>query len=226
VVVGRRWRRVVELAGAIGNCPGGMAVNGFKTYVSPPGNYPGAKSEGRGWEAVSLPAEAHFDACGWINLKNRLNNVAGTPPENRCASQHLQGPLFDEAQFIKRYAGHRVAGALAPNTEKYEGLYVWARRFRIRGQWHEAKGYRYTPHRACTAYANTNPYKTGQQVRASERMWTVHAGSSKLRIRYIAKHRANNEPSQLNWWVMANSIDASDKDQPWGFVSAECLFSP
>lgn len=100
------------------------------------------------------------------------------------------GPQFEESQFIKRYTGQRVAGAWRPTTEKYEGLYVWARRFRIRGQLHEAKGLKYTPHRACTACANINPYHV------------------------------------LNWWVMASSIDESDKEQPWGFVSAACLFSP
>lgn len=215
----------------IGNCEGDTAALGWKTFVSKPGDYPGAPSEGRGWEAVSLPAEAHFDACGWINLKNWLDNVAGTPPANRCSDDDLQGPTFDdEAQYVKRYAGTRIAGANAPNTTTYKGLYIWARRFLIRGVRHEASGYKYVPHfsssdKTCTAYANVNPYKPGQQVRMSERMWSVHSGSPNVRIRYIARYRAKTEAGDLNWWVMTRSISPSDSDQPWGFVSASCLFS-
>lgn len=212
----------------MGNCAGGTAVDGFYTYVDPNG-YPGARSEGRGWEAVSFPPEAHFDACGWMNIKNRLTGVAGTPPPNRCASGSLlRGPTFtNEAQYIKRTSGTRVSGSYSPpNSTRYRDLYVWARRFIIRGVPHEAKGYKYVPRHDCTAYANINPYKSGQQVLASERMWTVHARSANLRIRYMARYRARKENGDLSWWVMSNSINPSDQSQAWGFISADCLFAP
>ena len=213
----------------LGNCEGGTAVLGWKSFVSKVGDpTPGAPSEGRGWEAVSLPAEAHFDACGWINIKNRLDNAYGTPPENRCADPdlNLHPPDFEFSEYIKQYTGTRVAGADAPVTPDHGGLYVWGRRI----QGHETAGKQLEPHfasssKTCTAYANINPYKTGQQVRESERMWAVHDGSTHIRIRYIAKHRARTEAGDLNWWVMTHSTDESDTEQPWGFVSAECLFS-
>jgi hypothetical protein len=211
----------------MGNCAGGTAVDGFYTYVDTNG-YPGARSEGRGWEAVSLPPEAHFDACGWMNIRNRLTGVEGRPPPNRCASGALRGPSFtNEAVYIKRTSGTRVAGSYAPpNSTRYHDLYVWARRFIIRGRPHEAKGYKFVPRRDCTAYANINPYKSGQQVLSSERMWTVHTGSANLRIRYIARYRARKENGDLSWWVMSNSINPSDSSQAWGFISADCLFAP
>ena len=78
---------------------------------------------------------------------------------------------------------------------------------------------------SCTAYANINPYKGGQQAVFAERLWTVHDRSPNLRIRYVAKFRGDNENGQGRWWVMARSLSDSDDDRSWGFLSAECLFT-
>lgn len=75
------------------------------------------------------------------------------------------------------------------------------------------------------AYANVNPWKTGQEVNATERVWSVRGSSGNLRVRYIARYRAKNEQGDGRWWVNAQSTYGGDRDRPWGFVSAECIFA-
>ena len=225
----------------IGNCRGDEWVLGYKGFVEPADvpieDWPGAPSEGRGWEAVSLPAAAHFDGCGWINIKNRLYEPQSEPPQlvNRCD----EGPIgdrrhaatYEHAEFIKRYNGTRVAPADHPNSKRYDKLYIWASFGKKDGRRVEMSGKKYRPSfddpdKTCQAYANINPYKGGpQQVLASERTFAVHDNSPNIRLRYLARFRAYDENGNLNSWVMLHSVHPTDRLQNWGFVSANCLFT-
>lgn len=214
----------------IGNCRGGTPVSGIATDECAAGCIRGAKSEGGGWQAVRLPRSAGFPACGWMNMKNRLI-PGGRPATARCDAP--VGPDLTYLQgYVKRFAGRRVAGAPWPSTEKYRGLYVWAGRFTQgprRGQ--EGGGERYVPRlgaspsRSCTAYANIEPWHPGARTRPSEAMWTVHDGSRNLDIRYLARFQARTaRGGDLRWWVNVHSRSPADRAQPWGFISATCLF--
>jgi hypothetical protein len=235
----------------IGNCRGGVTVRGVATDQCALGCVRGGKSEGRGWEAVSLPPGAHFAACGWVNLKNRLvpgssagqdsatdgarsetgarAGDGGATPANRCG--RMPGPDMPYLErYVKRFSGKRVAGAIAPRTTKDAGLYLWAGRFSSganKGQ--EGGAIAYRPRlgsgNTCVAYANVNPWRPGQRVRRGERMWTVHDRSRHLQIRYIARFQALDEHGVTQWWVNAHSTDPGDRGQPWGFVSAACIFA-
>ncbi|MDO9357171.1 MAG: hypothetical protein Q7T55_25965 [Solirubrobacteraceae bacterium] len=229
---GGRWAPIqAKVSGfVVGNCRGGTPVLGAATDACAPGCVRGARNEGRAWEAVALPPGAHFAGCGWINVQNRLGGPAGAPPPDRCG--RVEGPdLALPQRYVKRFSGRSVGGAPKPRTEKYRGLYLWAGRFTSganRGQEGGAIAYRprFTsdPRKTCTAYANVNPGFPGQRVRSSERMWSVHDRSAQLQIRYVARFQARNEQGHLRWWVNAHSTAPSDRDQPWGFISAECLF--
>jgi hypothetical protein len=213
----------------VGNCRGGTVVRGIATDQCAIGCVRGGAKEGRGWEAVSLPRRAHFPGCGWINLQNRLVRGGIGRPADRCGRE--TGPdLVLLERYVKRFSGRRVAGAIGPRTTKYAGLYLWAGHFTSgpnRGREGGAIAYRprlSDPARACTAYANVNPWLPGQRVRRSERMWTVHDRSRHLQIRYIARYQALNEQGEPRWWVNVHSTDPADREQPWGFVAAECIF--
>ncbi len=228
-----RWAPIqAKVSGfVVGNCPGGARVRGIASDACAPGCVRGVASEGRGWAAVSLPKSLHYKGCGWINMKNRLHDRrAKRLPKNRC--HRSQGPdLAFPQSYIKRYSGRRVGRALAPNTKKYHGLYIWGGRFTRgpnRGQEGGAVNYRprfpSAPNKICRAYANINPSLPGQRVRRSERMWAVHDGWRYLQIRYIARYQVADERGRLRWWVNAHSTHPADRDRPWGFISADCLF--
>lgn len=229
-----RWAPIqAKFSGfVIGGCASGTAVNAVAVKTAP--HQPGSSNEGKSWAAVALPAGAGFDGCGWVNVR-KLQAASSSPAAGGCGS--LPGADYDEFSYIKRYKT-RLSGSPRPNTQKYKGLYVWKRkivRYENRNGVrtkvvYEGDGRKYVPdfnnpNASCTAYANINPYKGGQQVIFGERMWTVHNHSPNFRIRYIAKFRANNENGSPRWWVMARSLSQNDDDQPWGWVSAECLFT-
>lgn len=228
-----RWAPIqAKVSGfVVGNCRGGTRVRGIANDACAPGCVRGVASEGGGWAAVSLPRSQHYQGCGWINVKNRLHDrrPAGMP-RNHCRSIH--GPDIALPQtYMKRYSGRRVGRALRPSTTKYAGLYVWGGRFTSGpniGQEAGAVSYRprfpADPKGICRAYANINPSIPGQQVRRSERMWKVHDGSRHLQIRYMARFQVKDEKGRLRWWVNAHSTYPGDRDQPWGFVAAECIF--
>lgn len=230
----------------IGNCRGGTPVAGLATDQCAAGCIRGAKSEGGGWQAVAPPRSAEFGACGWMNTKNRLTSSSGSGagaraddgagPAPGAASRSCAGRAGPDLallqRYVKRFTGRSVAGAPLPTTEKYPGLYLWAGRFTNgprRGQ--EGGGQRHVPHLAgaasagCTAYANLEPWHGDQRVRAKEAMWTVHDGSRQLDIRYLSRFQGDDEQGRPQWWVNAHSRAPQDRDQPWGFLSAACLFS-
>jgi hypothetical protein len=226
----------------IGNCKGDDWVLGYKARVYPANtpikDYPGSPAEGLGWEAVSPRASAHFDGCGWINILRRLYRGQADPPsdlENRCD----EGPVADRRhhanygfeEYIKRYSGNRIGGGGGdePNTIEYKGWYIWATNVKANGK-KEKAGYKWIPHfanpnKTCDTYANVNPYKSGQHVLASEKTFSIHDESPNIRLRYIARFRANNEDGNPKWWVMLQSVSPTDRFRNWGFVAADCLFS-
>ncbi|MDQ8046134.1 MAG: hypothetical protein AAGC46_04490 [Solirubrobacteraceae bacterium] len=225
-----RWSPIqAKVSGfVVGNCRGGTAVRGIGLDRCAPGCQRGARSEGPAWAAVALPRSSHFAACGWMNVKNRLD-LGGTPPPGRCGRGiGPDQPLPD--RYVKRFTGASLAGAPRPTSQKYAGLWVWAGRFTDgahRGQ--EGGGLRYRPQfrdptKTCRAYANVNPWMPWQRVRASERMWSVHDGSRHLTIRYVGRFRVADQHGRLQWWVNVHSSAPEDRARPWGFVAASCLF--
>ena len=228
-----RWAPIqAKVSGfVIGNCRGGAVVHVTAVDVCAPGCVRGAETEGRAWAAISPTTGGRYRACGWINVRNRLRPslAADREPAARCGG--LDGPDVALPQsFVKRDEGKSVGGAPAPRTATYRGLYLWAGRFQAgRHRGREGGAITYRPRlRAggtCTAYANVDPTRPGGRVSARERMWDVHDRSEHVQIRYIARFRARDEQGRLRWWVNAHSTHPSDRDRPWGFISAECLFA-
>jgi hypothetical protein len=111
---------------------------------------------------------------------------------------------------------------------EYQGLYIWATIDKNTGE--EKDGKHFVPHftdnpdKACTVYANVDPYKSNQQVNPRAVMYAIHDNSPRVYIRYIAKHRVRTEVGNLAWFVMVHTTD--HPDEPWGFVQASCLFGP
>ena len=116
----------------IGNCRGDEWVLGYKGFVEPADvpieDWPGAPSEGRGWEAVSLPAAAHFDgSAGSTSRMAPLNRSSeplhGQPMATRSHQNRRHAATYEHAEFIKRYNGTR---ALRPTirTRRYDKLYI------------------------------------------------------------------------------------------------------
>jgi hypothetical protein len=48
--------------------------------------------------------------------------------------------------YVKRFSSSRVSSAGAPNTIKYNGLYIWTTFNRTNGKTSEIDGKRYDPH--------------------------------------------------------------------------------
>jgi hypothetical protein len=228
-----RWAPIqAKVSGfVVGNCRGGSVVRVIAVDICAPGCVRGAETEGRAWAAVSPPAGGRYRACGWMNVRNRLvpSLAADRDPAAQCGA--LDGPDVALPQgFIKRDTGRSVGGAPAPRTVTYRGLYLWGGRFHSgphRGR--EGGAIAYRPRlgagQTCPAYANVDPTRPGGKVSARERMWVAHDRSKHLQIRYIARFRARDEQGRLRWWVNAHSTHPADRDRPWGFVSAECLFA-
>lgn len=228
-----RWAPIqAKVSGfVVGNCRGGTPIRIIALDICAAGCQRGAANEGRGWAAFSPPDGGRYRSCGWINVRNRSAPARATDraPASRCARR--EGPDVALPQrFIKRDTGKSVGGAPPPSTITYRGLYLWAGRFHWgahRGR--EGGAIPYRPRigagRSCTAYANVDPTRPGGRVAASERMWTVHDGSRHVQIRYVARYRARDEAGRLRWWVNVHSTAPADRDRPWGFVSAECLFA-
>ncbi len=228
-----RWSPIqAKVSGfVVGNCRGGTVVRVTAVDICAPGCVRGAEREGRAWAAISQPAGGRYRACGWMNVRNRLRPAPPQDAEPPARCGVLDGPDVALPQtFIKRDAGRSVGGAPAPRTTTYRGLYLWAGRFHSgRNRGREGGAIPYRPRlgsgRTCTAYANVDPARPGGRVSARERMWVVHDRSRHVQIRYVARFRARDEAGRLRWWVNAHSTHPSDRDRPWGFVAAECLFA-
>lgn len=233
-----------------GTCKPGTEVRSWDQAVwkkttkadGSPGGYPGALSEGWEWAGVALPPQSTFDGCGWMSTAKRVS-LGGDDDTPRCAKVSYRLGDFVHAKTTK-------SDAPRPNS-KYPGMQIWATKQRevvkdsdgnvvknpdgtdktrikigsdgkpveIDGKKWNSKGDN------CQAYANINPWKSGQTAREAIRvdgeLLKVNKGDE-IKIRYMAKWSAvNPETDNRVLWVLAHT---SEPYAPWVWLSAPCIF--
>lgn len=212
-----------------GTCEPGTEVHAFDLANFPQNEPPpGRPSEGFQWAGVAFPSGSTFNGCGWMSTKKRLDHT-GEDNTSKCAKVQ-----YGLTSFV-RPTSKAPAGTPAPKS-KYKGLLIWSHTERDAhgkivlgpdGKPSQKNGRDWTSKGDCQAYANINPWKSGQTARGAitepdGTPYMVMKGDS-LKIRYMAANSAiNPETGHYIPWVMAYTGPDSYAD--WAWYSAPCLF--
>ncbi len=227
-----RWAPIqAKVSGfVVGNCRGGTPIRIIALDICAPGCQRGAANEGRGWAAFSPPDGGRYRSCGWINVRNRSAPARATDraPASRCARR--EGPDVALPQrFIKRDTGRAWARPRRPPPSPTAGSTSGPADSTRR-----APGSRGRRDPLSTA-PRGGPHLPGVRERRSHPPWRSRRGEGAHvdRPRWLSP-RADpvRSPGTGRGMRRAPAVVGerprtapTDRDRPWGFVSAECLFA-
>ncbi len=191
-------------------------------------SYPGAQSEGRGWEAISpRPAESNFNGCGWMSIFKRLDREGSNSSAPKCKKYR-----YALSDFVRKA---RASGGGAPASQsKYPQFYIWATAkvddagnvvLGKDGKPLEIDGMAHRSRARCRAYGNTN---RGRRIKLPG---TDHAAKRHAVLRggrrgtqdpvSVAVRVVDPETDERVYFVLAHTKQSY---APWVWFSAKCLF--